>query len=193
MIRRLIISALLLIISPLAFADTLDLSLNNNAVAFNYITSAAGLMPSNADLQVGFLYNDSMNTLANAGLIVKADNADSTDLTLAVGTKVLVGMIKNYAPGTTQNVAALVIGGELSFTPPAAKQLTAAIYYFAGPHITTFGDADRSNQWGAHVDFEVNPGTKVYAEYRETNFGIAATGQTATVDSGLYVGLKLSF
>ena len=193
MIRRLIISVLLLMISPLAFADTLDLSLNNNAVSINYISSAAGLMPSNADLQAGFLYNDSMNTLANAGLIVKADGADTTDLTLAVGTKVLVAMIKNYTAGTTQNVGAIVIGAELAYTPPAAKQVSAALYYFAGPHITTFGDADRANQWGAHVDFEVNPGTKVYAEYRETNFGITATGQTATVDSGLYVGLKLSF
>jgi len=46
---------------------------------------------------------------------------------------------------------------------------------------------------GLHADYEVNTGTKVYVEYRETNFGITATGQTATLDSGTYLGIKLAF
>jgi predicted porin len=192
-ILRRIIPALLLMTSPLAFADALDISLNNNAVAFAYDASAASLMPGNADIQIGALYNDSMNTLADLGLLVKADEGDATELTLAVGTRALVGMIKNYIPGTTQNVGAIVIGGELGYAFPAAKQLSVAFYYFAGPHITTFGDADRANQWGLHADYEVNTGTKVYVEYRETNFGITATGQTATLDSGTYLGIKLAF
>jgi len=192
-LRRYITVVFLLMASPFAFADALDISLNNNAVAFNYSASAAGLMPGNADILVGALYNDSMNSLADVGLLVKADEGDSTEMTLAVGTKALVGMIKNYIPGTTQNVAAIVIGGELGYTFPAAKQLSAAFYYFAGPLITTFGDADRANQWGLHADYEVSPGTKVYVEYRETNFGITATGQTATLDSVTYLGIKLAF
>ena len=193
MMPRLITALLLLIACPLAVADSLDMSLNNNAVAFTLNTSAASLVSGNTDLHLGLLYNDSMNTLADAGLIVKADEGDTSEMTLAVGTKVLVGIIKNYMPGTTQNVDAVVIGGELGYVFPAVKQLSAAFDYFVGPKISTFGDANRANQWGLHLDYEVSPGTKAYVEYRETNFGITSTGQTAALDSGTYVGVKLAF
>ncbi len=193
MMFRRIITVLLLIASPLAVADALDISLNNNAAAFKYSLAAGALIQGNSDFHVGILYNDSMNTLAEAGLLVKGDEGDSPGLTLAVGAKTVVAMVKNYIPGTTQNVAAIEIGGELGYAFPAAKQLSTAFYYFAGPKITTFGDANRANQWGLHADYEVSPGTKVYVEYREANFGIIATGQTATVDSGTYLGVKLSF
>jgi predicted porin len=193
MLFRRIIAVILLITSPMAFADALDISLNNNAAAFKYSLAAGALIQGNSDFHIGLLYNDSMNTMADIGLLVKGDEGDSPGLTLAVGAKAVVAMVKNYIPGTTQNVAAIEIGGELGYAFPAAKQLSAALYYFAGPKITTFGDASRANQWGLHGDYEVSPGTKVYVEYREANFGITTTGTTATVDSGTYFGVKLSF
>jgi predicted porin len=188
-----VFSVFLLFASPLAFADGFDISLNNNAIAASYSLSAAALIQGNSDVHLGVLYNDSMNTLGDVGLLVKGDEGESADMSLAVGAKALVGMIKNYIPGTTQNIGAIVIGGELSYAFPAAKQLSAGFYYFAGPKITTFGDANRANQWGLHLDYEVSPGTKVYAEYREVNFGIISTGKSATLDSGTYMGVRLSF
>lgn len=188
-----VITVFLLCASPLAFGDAMDISLNNNAIAASYSLSAAALIQGNSDVHVGALYNDSMNSLGDIGLLVKGDDGESADMSLAVGAKALVGMIKNYIPGTTQNVGAIVIGGELSYVFPAVKQLSAGFYYFAGPKITTFGDANRANQWGLHLDYEVSPGTKVYVEYREVNFGITSTGLTATLDSGTYMGVKLAF
>ncbi len=193
MMFRRIITVFLLIASPLAFADALDISLNNNAAAFSYNTSAVALIQGNSDFHMGVLYNDSMNSLGEAGLLVKGEEGDASGVNLAVGAKALVGVIKNYAPGTTQNVAAIVIGGELGYAFPAVKQLSAAFDYFAGPKITSFGDANRANQWGLHLDYEVSQGTKVYVEYREANFGIVNGGQTATLDSGTYLGVRLSF
>jgi len=184
---------LLFLASPLAFADALDISLNNNAVAFKFDTSAGGVIQGNTDLFVGMMYNgSSMNSLAEAGMLVKGDESDS-GASLAVGAKVLVGTIKDYSPGNTKNVASIVIGGELGYVFPAVKQLSVAFFYFGGPTITTFGDANRANQWGLHADYEVSQGAKVYVEYTETNFGITSTGQTATLDSGTYVGVKLAF
>jgi predicted porin len=190
---RRIITVILLLASPAVFADALDISLNNNAAAFKYNVAAGALIQGNSDFHVGLLYNDSMNTMADVGLLVKGDEGDSPGFTLAVGAKTVVAMIKNFIPGTTQNVAAIEIGGEINYAFPAAKQLSAAFYYFAGPKITTFGDANRSNTWGLRGDYEISPGTKVYVEYREANFGIVTTGTTAAVDRGTYFGVKLSF
>lgn len=180
--------------SPLVFADALNVSLNNNAVAFKFSTSAGGSTQGNSELHLGVLYSgDSMNNLADAGMLVKGEEGDAGGMSLTVGAKALVGMIKNYTPGTTQNVAAIVLGGELAYAFPAAKQLSAGLFYFAGPKITTFGDASRANQWGLGLAYEASPGTKVYVEYRETNFGITSTGKTATLDSATYTGVNLSF
>ena len=136
MLRRLI-TVSLLIASPLACADALDISLNNNAAAFAFTTSAGAVVQGNSEFHIGVTYNDSMNTLAEGGMLVRGDEGDTTGASLAVGAKALVGMIKNYIPGTTQNVGAIAIGGELGFVAPAAKQLSAGIYYFGGPKITT--------------------------------------------------------
>jgi predicted porin len=193
MMFRRIITVFLLISSPLALADAMDISLNNNAAAFKFSTAAGALVQGNSDLNFGLLYNDSMNTLVEGGLMVKGDEGDVPGLSLSVGSKVLVGMIKNFSPGTTQNVSAIVIGGELGYGFPAVKQLSVALHYFAGPKITTFGDANRAGQWGMNLDYEVSPGTKVYVEYREVNFGIVNGGQTARLDSGTYMGVKLTF
>jgi predicted porin len=187
------LSVLLLFTSPLALADAFDISLNNNAIAASYSLSAAALIQGNSDVNAGILYNDSMNSLADIGLLVKGDDGEGAAMTLGVGAKALVGMIKNYIPGTTQNLGSIVIGGELGFAFPTAKQLSAGFYYFAGPKITTFGDANRANDWGLHLDYEVSPGTKVYIEYREVNFGIISTGKTATLDSGTYMGVRMTF
>jgi predicted porin len=188
------IAVLLMTASPLAFSDALDVSLNNNAVAFKYGASAAGLIQGNADIRLGALYNgNSMNSLGEAGLLVKADDGDSQEATLAVGVKALTGVIKDAIPNTTLNVGAVVVGGELSYAFPAAKQLSAAFYFFTSPKIITFGDSNRANQWGMHLDYEVSPGTKVYVEYREANFGITSTGKTAMLDGGTYMGINAAF
>jgi len=193
MVFRRFFTISLLMTSSLAFADMLDVSLNNNAAAFKYSTSAGAAVQGSSDISIGGLYNDNMNNLGEVGMLVKGDDADASGATLAVGVKGLVGMIKDYQPGTTQNVAAIVIGGELSYAFPAAKQLSVALDYFAGPKITAFGDCNRANQWALHADYEVSPGTKVYVEYREVNFGIVSTGQTAKLDGGTYMGVKLTF
>ena len=190
---RYIFLTILLLASPAAFADALDISLNNDAVAFKYDTSAGGVIQGNTDLFVGMLYNGtSTNSMAEAGMLVKGEESDS-GASLGVGAKVLVGTIKDDMPGTTLNVEALVIGGELTYVFPAAKQLSVAFFYFGGPTITTFGDANRASQWGLHGDYEVSQGAKVYIEYNETNFGVKATGLTAKLDGGTFVGVKLAF
>ena len=190
---RYIFLTILLLAAPVAFADALDISLNNDAVAFKYDTSAGGVIQGNTDVFVGMLYNGtSMNSMAEAGMLVKGDESDS-GATLGVGAKVLAGTIKNYMPGTTLNVASIVIGGEIGYVFPTVKQLSVAFFYFGGPTITTFGDANRADQWGLHADYEVSQGAKIYVEYTETNFGITSTGKTAALDSGTYVGVKLAF
>ena len=191
MLRKLM-TVLMFIATPLAFSGSLDLSVNNNAAELQFDTSAVGNSKGNSDIHVGVLYNSSsMNILADAGLLVKGEG--DTGFIIALGAKALAGEIKNYEPGTTLNVTALAIGGEVKYVFPAARQLSAALYYFGAPQIVTFGDANRADQWGVNLDYEVAHETKIYVEYRESDFGVKSTGETATLDNGAYVGVRLAF
>jgi predicted porin len=183
---------ILLSACPLAFAGSLDLSVNNNAAELQFDTSPVGDPTRNSDIHVGVLYNSSsMNALADAGLLVKGEV--DTGLIIALGAKALAGEIKNYVPGTTLNVMAITIGGEIKYVLPAVKQLSVALYYFGAPSVVTFGDADRADQWGVHLDYEIAHETKIYVEYRESDFGIKTTGQTAVLDNGAFIGVRLAF
>lgn len=193
LILRIAIVIVLLISNQMAFGDALDFSFNNDAGALKY-SSPAGAIPiqGNADFEVGMLANKANNYLLETGLLVKGDKSEDAAGWLAVGGKVLAGIIHNYLPGKTQNVGALMIGGELGFVFPAAKKFSVALYDYFGPGATTFGDADRAYQWGAHLDYDLNSASKIYFEYRETDFRITSTRQSATLDSGTYVGIRLT-
>jgi hypothetical protein len=190
---RVAIFIVLLISHPMAFGNAIDFSFNNEAGALKIITPAGSTLPiqGNADFQVGLLANKVNNYLLEAGVVVKGEQGEGARGWLALGAKAVAGIIHNYPRGTTQNAESLMIGGELGFVFPAAKRFSIALYDYFGPGITTFSDADRAYQWGLHLDYDLNSGAKVYVEYRETDFRMTSTRQSATLDGGTYVGIKL--
>ncbi len=177
-------------LSQSVFADALDVNLNNTAVQFKYSASIRSLNKSNSEFHVGALYNDSKNTCADIGVMVKGENNSVPGMSIGVGIKALTGSI-HYGP-FTNSMSAIAIGGEVGYTIPTAKQIAILGEYFAGPKITTFGDAERFNQFSLRLEYEVIPQTKAYIGYREINFGIKAGGG-AMLDSGWNAGVKVSF
>jgi hypothetical protein len=191
---RIALVFVLLFSNPAAFGNTFEFSFNNEAGALKYSFPAEGAIPiqGNSDFQIGVLGNKFNNYLLEADLMVKGEMSEDSAGWLTIGGKALAGVIHNYQPGKILNVGALAIGGELGFIIPAAKKFSVAFYDYFGPGAATFGDADRAYQWGAHVDYDLNSGAKIYFEYRETDFRIKNTGQSATLDGATYVGIKLA-
>lgn len=180
----------LMMFSPLVFADSLDINLNNNAARFQYSSSAGVFIQGNSEFHIGALYNDVNNTMGEAGLIVRGGEENVPGLTVGIGAKALVGAIRNGP--VTYNVSAIAIGGEIEYALPTAKRIAIIGEYFGGPKITTFADADRFNQSGVRLEYEITPQTKAYLGYREISFGIKSAG-SAMLDSGTHVGVKISF
>jgi predicted porin len=194
MMIRVVIAVVLLITQQLAFGNTIDFSFNNDAGALKNISPVGSTLPiqGNANFQVGVLANKANNYIFEAGMVVKGEQGEDAGGWLALGTKALVGIIHDYLPGTTQIGESIMIGGELGYIFPTARKFSVAIYDYFGPGATTFSDADRAYQWGMHLDYDLNSGAKIYIEYREADFRMTATRQSATIDSGTYVGIKLS-
>jgi hypothetical protein len=189
MIFRIAIALVFLVSSSLTFGNTFDFSFNDSAGALKY--TAAIPNHENADFEGGALADKANNNLFEAGIMLKGEPNENAAGWLALGGKALAGLIHNYQPGTTLNAESLMIGGELGYIIQANKRYSVAFYDYLGPGATTFGVANRAYQWGGHLDYDLNSGAKLYVEYRETDFRITATGQSATLDSGIYVGIKV--
>lgn len=192
-----VLAVSLMIFSPLVLADALDINLNNNAAQFKFSSSAGIFIQGNSKFHVGALYNDVNNTLGEAGLIVRGSEANVPGLSVGVGARAVLGTIKNYITPTI-NAQAIAIGGEVGYTLPTAKKVAIVGDYFAGPKITTFGDAERFNQFSVRAQYEIIPQTRAYLEYREINFGIKdiagfKAASSAMLDSGWHVGVKIAF
>jgi hypothetical protein len=192
---RIAFITVLLISSSAAFGNIFDFSFNNSAGALKYNRPLDSAIPFHGDaiFQTGLLIDKVNNFILDVGVVVNGDRGEDAGGWLSIGTKALVGSIQNYLPGTTQNVASLMLGGELGYTFPAATRYSVAFYDYFGPSATTFGDANRAYQWGAHLDYDLNSGAKIYCEYREADFQITTTKQTTMLDSGAYVGIRLMF
>ncbi|KAF0206613.1 MAG: hypothetical protein FD173_103 [Gallionellaceae bacterium] len=59
------------LLSPAAFAGSVDINLNNTAMQFQGGASASDFIEGNSELHAGLLFNDLNNIFVDAGLTVK--------------------------------------------------------------------------------------------------------------------------
>ena len=190
-----VLAVSLLVLSPVAFADSLDVNLNNNAAQFQFNSSASDFIEGNSELHGGVLYNDTNNLFFDAGLLVKGGGGDDAapGLSVGVGVKGVFGSIHPPAlPNTTSTVSAIGVGGELVFALPTPTRVALVGGYYASPKITSFADADRYNQLDLRLEVEVSPQAQVYIGYREIGFGVKSVG-SLTLDKGTFFGVLAKF
>ena len=203
MLLRRILVVSLLVLSPAAFADSLDINLNNNAAAFKFNSSASDLIEGNSELHAGVVYNDANNLFFDAGLLVRGGSEEegAPGLSVGVGVKGVFGTIQPQ-PGvvgaTSSTVSGIGVGGELVFTLPTPTRVAFVAEYYASPKIMSFADAQRFDQLGLRLEVEVSPQARVYIGYREIGFGVKNTGLVGgsgslALDKGTHVGVIVSF
>lgn len=178
------------LLSSSVMADSLLANLNNNAAQAKFGAAASEIVEGNSELNAGIIFNDASNVFAEGGLLVRGDSAENgPGLSVGVGVKAVLGQINRSCNCT---VAAMAVGGELSYALPTTTRVAFVGEYFAGPKIVTFADADRFNQLGFRIEMAVSPQASVYIAYREIGFGVKSKGNF-NLDSGLNAGVLLSF
>lgn len=190
MLSRYVVALSLLTLSTAAMADSIDLNLRNSSAQFQYSTAMGRDALGKTEFHIGALYSDqnhANNTLADLGVAVKDDLGDNAPgISVGVGIKGLVG----HTEGT--NESAIAIGGMLRYSPPDLSRLGVIGQLYVAPNITTFGDADRYVETSLRVEYEVIPSAAAYIGYRDIQFNLNA-GPNATVDKGVFIGVRMSF
>ena len=192
MLLRHIFAMSLSVASAAAWSDTFDINLNNDVAQFQYNLNTGRATQGKSELRFGVLYNDTNSLLGEASLMVANDADKASGISVGVGVKVLTASIGRTGYPKI-NASAVALGGQLRFSPPAAKAFGIVGEFQFAPRIITFADADSYDQVGLRLEYEVMPQTMAYVGYRKIRFGVRNGGPSAVLDDGAHVGVKLAF
>jgi YfaZ precursor len=188
MLLRRIVALSLLAFGTTAMADTIDLNLRNSSAQVQYSTSMGRDALGKTELHLGVLYADKNNMLGELGILVKDEVGSSAPgFSVGVGIKGLVA----HTQGT--NESALALGGMIRYSPPGLSRMGIVGQLYFSPDITTFGDANRFVETGVRVEYEVIPNAAAYLGYRNIRFNLNNAARNATLDEGVFVGVRISF
>ncbi len=190
-LMRLLAAFSILTASSAAFADAIDVNLNNNTAQFQYSTANGPSAQGRADLHGGVLYNNNKSLLFNAGIMVRNNLENAPGVSAGIGLEALAASIKDLPP-TAYSASAIALDVLLRYSPPTASHFGIAGELHYAPRIMTFGDAVRYSQGIVRAEYELAPQTLVYIGYRRTSFGMKI-GPSAVLDSGAIIGFKLGF
>ena len=189
MLLRGLFSVSLLAVSASAFADAVDINLNDSSAQLQYKAALGGTNLGKSEFDMGAIYNQKNNLLGEAGLLVKDDvGGNAPGVSVGVGLKALSARIAT----ANANASALALGGMVRYSPLAERRLGFVGQLYLSPSIVTFGGANSYMDTGARVEYEVIPQAVVYLGYRKISFNLKNAGNT-TFDEGVNIGMRMMF
>lgn len=164
------------------WADSLDLNLHDKAMRVIY---SKGLANRGLEGEVGVLFDEDDNYLANVGVKVAGENwSDSGTFDITMGVRAV------YADMTNIDAAAVGIGGGVRFSPIHRLGIGGHIYY--APSILSFSDAESYSETGLRVDYQLLAQGFVYIGYRKVEIELENSVEVDLDDEG-HVGMKILF
>lgn len=184
---RHLVAAVLCLASANAMAQTFDINLSNDAAMLTYMSPMGQQGFGHGQMEGSVLFTDNDNLLGDVGFGVVGDaGTGSPGLMVGVGVKL-------YGVTTKHNdVAALALGGQFDFTPPAVPRLHFGGQINLAPSIVTFMDGDHLYAGNLELGYEIFRDAIAYFGFRRVKVNIQ-NGSNVTVDSGGYLGIKFRF
>lgn len=174
-----------------ARAETLDFDLSSRAAHGSFAGPLSNIFPRLSGLyELGGLGGqvDSTNYHeVHAGFLVTGDaGAEKANVTAGLGARIaLVGNEKDTG-------GALALGGIFEARLPAFNRIGTRLSLYAAPKASSFGDLTSYLEYMIDGDYQVLRNASIYGGYRGLRIG-ADTKGWETVDTGLHLGLRLTF
>lgn len=171
-------------LSSMSWATEMDLNLNNDSARFGIVWPLSG---QKADVEGGFLFNENDATLGHIGIHITGNTGNrSQPVSARIGGRF-------YGGGDDiVDVFVAAIGGSVLIKPPNIyDRLILDLNAHYGPDVINFADGENFIEYGAKVIYQIVPRAYVYGGYRKIRLS-QAVGRRV-VDSGLHIGLKISF
>ena len=173
---------LLMLLTPIGQANAkgLDIFLNNDTASVEYLTNMGG-----ADVGAGFLFNTSNDWIAHGTMLVFGrEYSRSNKVEGGLGGKLYLANVGN------STVAALGLGGQMTFFPKASKFGFGGYGYYA-PQIVASG-ANGMMEYGVRVEFQMMETASMYLGVHHVDVDTTGSGKRV-VDDGLHFGVNIRF
>ena len=173
-------------ISPVVYAQSLDINLSDDTAEFRYITPV-GFENSlgNAELDLGFLSTTSDDIMGIVGFQAVDEAGSATPgLKVGVGVKAFAGTINK------NDVYAIGLGGNVR-VPIINRVAIFGDIHFA-PDVVTFGDTERLLYINTRLEYEILPEATVYLGYRNLRANLTKGGHES-IDNAAHLGLQFMF
>ena len=189
MIRNIIFILLLFGINHGSYARSLDINLSEDSAQFKIGTLVGGSIYGRTEMNIGLLYNEDKNYVAEIGLQV-VDEAG----TKAPGLEIGAGA-KMYYVSTdigSEDALAIGLGGQLRYKFTQAQRFMVAAYFYHAPSIVSFMDAENMTEYGGLLGYELLPTANVYVGIRRIDVEFSKSGDRE-IDEVTMFGLKFIF
>lgn len=174
-----------------AYARSVDVNLNNDAFRAMYSGNFTSSGPYSAlEGQAGFLFRDPSHgeniELPHVGLLVTG-NAGTPNIKAGVGGRFL------YLHSGPADGFALALGGKVHYTLPEYNRIGFGAHLYFAPNVVATHDLNNYFEYGVRADYEVLRNAYAYVSYRQIKVNLHGPGGYTTLDSGINVGLHLTF
>lgn len=184
------LASMALTASAASHAHTLDLSINNEAVALDYATQMEGTA---SNFAVGTLHHQDNGSAIYAGLFV-ADNINKQKGLLAA-----IGARGYYIDGDYKESsgAAVALGGFVDYEIPQVPNLSVRADLYYAPDVLSFENLSNYTDLRARVQYRLIEQAWVYVGYRNAylkrDAGRNQGDKTRTLDEKANFGLLIWF
>jgi predicted porin len=149
--------ALLFVLSTAgtAFADSVSLDLNDDALRVNYQHA----LNENYQSDIAWIHVQDLGNTFTGGLTlsIKPNN----DISAQVGGKAVFQQHDTLPDGT-----AIAVGGTVRITPAADKKIALALTGYFAPNVLSFGDMDNYREFEIRGEYNVSEQLTAYVGYR---------------------------
>ena len=131
--------------------------------------------------------NKSIN-ISNVNLHIKGQTAIAN-----MPTTVMLGLEATHMKEGKFKGSAIAFGGNVRVNIPASPGLSTELRGHYAPNIVAYGDSDRYTHLRAQINYRIIQTADLSLGYQYLNTGVEDSSKDRTFESGLFVGLKLSF
>ncbi|MDH5359889.1 MAG: YfaZ family protein [Gammaproteobacteria bacterium] len=183
---RIILLLATLLTSSMAWAGSIDASINDNSVNITVGWVKNQRTPDAMQVQLGYMHNLQGNRFLSAGLHVIGETGQSDNpIELGIGGK-FMGIDSNTSGG----LYGLTIGVEMRYYPKSINRLAFSGQFYYGPNVVVSNPASSFQEFGIRAEYQILPQAFTYIGYRTLGVGLAAGGSD-NIDNGVHVGFRI--
>jgi len=188
--KRLLVASLLTsssIMCSSVSANEFDMRISDDAIHGNF---SFFKKDSNAQFGLGYFYKDEDEAInvMNIDLHTKGQTAIAN-----LPTTVGIGFSANLFKAGEFKGSAVGIGGSVRVNIPESPGLSIETALHYAPSVLAFGDSDEFRRFRLQMNYRIIESADISLGYRYLNVGHEKTNNNHTLESGAFLGLKLSF